>query len=55
MSMKLTEVIEVWEKLHTRDTGEIGFCYLERAIDEAVGVQNDINSCQPSTSHQDQR
>ena len=45
--MKLSEIIKVWEILHTKDTGEIGFCDLEKAIDKVVGVNNNINPCQP--------
>ena len=40
--IKLTEVIAVWETLHVLDTGDLGFCDLEKALDEAVGVVNDI-------------
>ena len=42
VKVKLSEVIEMWDKLHLKDTGEIGFCDLERAIDEVIGVENDI-------------
>ena len=42
--MKLTEVIEVWDMIHTDD---IGFCDLEKALDEVVGVENDIIQQQP--------
>lgn len=45
--IKLTSVIKIWDQLHARDTGEIGFCDLEKALDNTVGVVNDINSCQP--------
>ena len=45
--MKLTEVIKIWDELHIKDPGEIGFCDLERAIDKVVGIENDINPCQP--------
>ena len=37
--MKLTEIIAVWDLLHVKD---IGFCDLEKAIDEVVGVENDV-------------
>ena len=40
--MKLIAVIEVWDKLHTKNTGDLGFCDLEKAIDEVEGVENDI-------------
>ena len=41
--MKLSEVIEVWELLHSRDTGEVGYCDLEHAIESVVGIENDIS------------
>ena len=45
--MKLTEVIKIWDILHTKDTGELGYCDLERAIDTIVGVENDVSFNQP--------
>ena len=46
--MKLTQLIKTWDVLHTKDTGEIGFCDLDNALAEAgVVVENDVNSCQP--------
>ncbi|KKK79459.1 hypothetical protein LCGC14_2833260 [marine sediment metagenome] len=42
MSIKLSEVIEIWDELHVKDTGELGFCDLEKALDEKIGVENDI-------------
>ena len=48
--MKLTEVIKVWEELHIKDTGELGYCDLDRAIEKVVGVEDDVLSCQPSSS-----
>jgi len=44
MSIKLTKVMEIWDELHTRDTGEIGFSDLEQAIEKIVGVENDVPS-----------
>jgi len=44
--MKLSDVIKVWDILHVRDTGELGFCDLERAIDAVVGTQNDCKNLQ---------
>lgn len=41
MSVKLTKVMEIWDELHIKDTGEIGFCDLEQAIEKVVGVEND--------------
>ena len=42
--IKLTEVIAIWEKLHIKDTGELGFCDLEKALDETIGVRNDVDA-----------
>ena len=36
--MRLTQVIKVWEELHIKDTGVLGFCDLERAIDAVEGI-----------------
>lgn len=41
--MKLSEVIAIWDILHVKDVGEIGFCDLERAIEEVVGTLH--NDC----------
>ena len=45
--MKLSNVIELWEILHVRDTGELGYCDLEDAIGKVVGLENDISKSQP--------
>ena len=46
--MKLSELIKAWEILHVKDTGEIGFCDLDHALEEAgVVIVNDISRCQP--------
>ena len=42
--MKLSDVMKVWDTLHTHDCGELGFADLEQAIDAAVGVENDCAS-----------
>jgi len=42
--MKLTDVIKVWDQLHVKDTGEIGYCDLERAIESVVGIENDVST-----------
>jgi len=42
--MYLTDIIKIWEELHVKDTGEIGFCNLEEAIDKICGVRNDIDA-----------
>ena len=39
--MKLSDIISVWEILHVKDVGEIRFCDLSDAIEEAVGLEND--------------
>ncbi len=46
--MKLSDVMKVWEILHVKDVGEIGFCDLDQAIDKVIGVENDIAGCQPT-------
>jgi len=46
--MKLSEVIRIWERLHIKDTGELGFCDLADAIEEVVGLANDISEYQPA-------
>lgn len=40
----LTDVQKIWELLHVRDTGELGFCDLEAAVDEVIGIKNDITN-----------
>lgn len=40
--MKLSSVIAIWEILHSKDTGELGYCDLEKAIEQSVGIENDI-------------
>ena len=42
--MKLTDVISVWDILHIKDPGDIGYCDLVKAIDKVVGVENDVDS-----------
>lgn len=49
--MKLSNVINVWDVLHIKDTGDICFEDLVGAITEIVGVQNDIPSNQPKFSY----
>ena len=39
--MKLSDVIKIWDTIHVMDLGELGFCDLEKAIDEIVGIEND--------------
>ncbi len=45
--MKLTDVIAVWDKLHAQDTGELVYCDLEAAVEEVVGVENDVPTEMP--------
>lgn len=45
--MKLTDVIKIWDELHVKDTGETGFCDLDKAIETVVGVENDVPGCPP--------
>jgi len=45
--MKLSNVIKVWDELHSKDTGELGYCDLEKAIEVVDGIDNDISPCQP--------
>lgn len=40
--MKLSAVIEVWDILHAKDCGELGYYDLEAAIEKADGIENDI-------------
>lgn len=48
LGMKLTEVIQVWDEIHRKDTGDLLYRDLERAIDKIVGVHNDVPGGQPS-------
>ncbi len=40
--MKLSDVMAVWDILHIKSVGDLGFYDLERAIDKIVGVENDL-------------
>lgn len=40
--MRLSDVILVWDMLHVKDTGELNYCDLEKAIEETAGIENDI-------------
>ncbi len=40
--MKLSDVIKVWDELHVKDVGDVGFCDLADAIEKIVGLENDI-------------
>ena len=39
--VKLSVVIAIWELLHIKDTGDIGFCDLAEAIEKVEGVEID--------------
>jgi len=45
--MKLTDVILIWEELHMKDSGDLGYFDLESAIEKTVGIENDVDSSQP--------
>lgn len=45
--MKLSDVIKVWDELHVKDVGELGYCDLEKAVECVVGIDNDIDTEQP--------
>lgn len=38
--MKLSDVIKVWDELHLKDVGDLGYCDLERAVEKIVGVEH---------------
>lgn len=46
--MKLTDIIEIWDQLHIKNTGDIGFSDLEKVIERVMGVENDISPEQPT-------
>ena len=46
--MKLTKVIAVWDELHIKDTGELGYSDLEKAIEKVDGIENDVPQEQPT-------
>lgn len=46
--MKLSQLMAAWDELHVKDTGEIGFCDLDRAlINAGVEIVNDMPNAQP--------
>jgi len=51
--VKLSKVIEIWEELHQKDTGEIGYCDLEKAIESVDGIENDMTSEQPKEAEKE--
>lgn len=40
--MKLTDVMRVWDLIHGKDTGDLGFSDLEQAIDQVIGIRNNV-------------
>ncbi len=46
--MKLTEVIAIWDILHVKDVGDLGYCDLQAAIEEVAGIENDVPGAQSS-------
>lgn len=42
--MKLSELIKIWDIIHVKNIGHLGFCDLEKAVDETVGILNDCVS-----------
>ena len=45
--MNLSDVIKIWDIIHTNDLRGLDFCDLEKAIDKVVGVKNDIDARYP--------
>ena len=45
--MKLTKIIAIWDILHKKGTGELGFSDLLGAIEGIEGIENDISPEQP--------
>jgi len=35
--MEIAKVTKIWEELHKKDTGELGFCDLDKAIENVEG------------------
>lgn len=42
--MKLSQVIAIWDELQVKDTGEVGFYDLEKAINKIIGIENDVEN-----------
>ena len=49
--MKLTDVIKIWDVLHVKDVGELGYCDLEKAVEDIVGIENDVPGCPPNKAN----
>ena len=41
--MKLTEVIAIWDELHNKHVGDLGYPDLERAVEKVVGIEDDVD------------
>jgi hypothetical protein len=41
--ISLTELIKVWDILHLKNTGDLGFTDLVEAFEKVSGVENDIS------------
>ena len=46
--MKLSDLIKIWDFIHVKDVGELGFCDLEYAVGMTVGIENDAPGCLPA-------
>lgn len=42
--MNLTDVIAVWDELHKKNVGELGFSDLRYAIEKVVGIHDDTGA-----------
>ena len=45
--MKLTEIMAVWEILHVKDVGDLGYCDLQDAIEKVCAAQDDVDADAP--------
>ena len=52
--MKLSLVIKVWDLLHVKNTGDLGFCDLVKAVEDVEGVEHGVDSSQPETGGAEQ-
>lgn len=49
--MRLSQIIAVWDELHVKDVGELGYCDLEKALMNAdVEIVNDLPCTPPDGS-----
>ena len=40
--MRLTQVIKMWDILHVKDVGDLGYSDLEKAVEFVDGIENDV-------------